>query len=161
MVSDSEPRYRLVDSDGNVVGSFYAEADGTLKIQEGASGNDNEVSIGTDGTLGAPAVSTGQIDTGRTWQEVTTSRNFNAQETNDTNGEIKLFVYARANSDGVSVGLNAFVNTVRVDRFRQTLDTDEEASVQAISIPKGASYEVTNFGNTNSYSLEQWVEFRP
>jgi len=61
MVSDTEPRYRLVDSNGNVVGSLFAEADGTLKIQEGTSGSDNEVSLGTDGTVTAPAVSTGDL----------------------------------------------------------------------------------------------------
>lgn len=58
MPSDTEPRYRLVDSNGNVVGSLYAEADGTLKLQEGTSGSDNEVSVATDGTFSAPAVST-------------------------------------------------------------------------------------------------------
>ena len=40
MVTDSEPRYRLVDGNGNPVGSVYAEPDGTLKLQEG-SGSDN------------------------------------------------------------------------------------------------------------------------
>jgi len=51
MVTDQEPRYRLVDADGNVVGSLFAEADGTLKLQEGTSGNDNEVSLTTQGAL--------------------------------------------------------------------------------------------------------------
>jgi len=51
MVTDQEPRYRLVDPDGNVVGSLFAESDGTLKLQEGTSGNDNEVSLTTQGAL--------------------------------------------------------------------------------------------------------------
>jgi len=61
MVNDTEPRYRLVDSNGNVVGSLFAEADGTLKLQEGTSGSDNEVSVATDGTFNAPAVSTDSL----------------------------------------------------------------------------------------------------
>lgn len=70
MVNDTEPRYRLVDADGNVVGSLFAESDGTLKLQEGTSGNDNEVSVATDGTFTAPSVSTdsatvaNQVDAG-------------------------------------------------------------------------------------------------
>jgi len=51
MVNDQEPRYRLVDADGNVVGSLFAESDGTLKLQEGTSGNDNQVSLTTQGVL--------------------------------------------------------------------------------------------------------------
>jgi len=58
MVNDTEPRYRLVDSNGNVVGSLFAEADGTLALQEGTSGSDNEITVATDGTFNAPAVST-------------------------------------------------------------------------------------------------------
>jgi len=51
MVNDQEPRYRLVDADGSVVGSLFAESDGTLKVQEGTSGNDNELSLTTQGAL--------------------------------------------------------------------------------------------------------------
>jgi len=51
MVTDQEPRYRLKDADGNVVGSLFAESDGTLKLQEGTSGNDNELSLTTQGAL--------------------------------------------------------------------------------------------------------------
>ena len=70
MVSDTEPRYRLVDSNGNVVGSLYVEADGTLKLQEGTSGSDNEVSVATDGTFTAPAVSTDKVTIGGTLYEI-------------------------------------------------------------------------------------------
>jgi hypothetical protein len=51
MVTDQEPRYRLVDADGNVIGSLFVESDGTLKLQEGTSGNDNELSLTTQGVL--------------------------------------------------------------------------------------------------------------
>ena len=57
-VDDQEPRYRLAiqDVDGNIVdrlGTLYAEADGTLKIQEG-SGSFNEASLNPDGTFSVP-----------------------------------------------------------------------------------------------------------
>jgi len=51
MVNDQEPRYRLVDANGNVVGSLFAESDGTLKLQEGTSGNDNELAFTSQGEL--------------------------------------------------------------------------------------------------------------
>jgi len=59
MVTDQEPRYRLVDADGNVVGSLFAETDGTLKLQEGTSGNDNELSLTTQGALEVEQIETG------------------------------------------------------------------------------------------------------
>lgn len=62
MVSDSEPRYRLVDSQGNVVGTLYAKSGGTLALQEGSSGSDNEIELQTDGTLQTDSLSTNQID---------------------------------------------------------------------------------------------------
>ena len=57
-VDDQEPRYRLAiqDVDGDIVdrlGTLYAEADGTLKIQEG-SGSFNEASLNPDGTFSVP-----------------------------------------------------------------------------------------------------------
>jgi len=64
MVNDTEPRYRLVDANGNVVGSLYAQGDGTLALQEGTSGSDNEITVATDGTFNAPSVSTGSATIG-------------------------------------------------------------------------------------------------
>lgn len=64
MVSDSEPRYRLVDSNGNVVGTLYAKSGGTLAIQEGSSGSDNEIELQTDGTLQTDSLSTDNLSDG-------------------------------------------------------------------------------------------------
>jgi len=61
MVNDQEPRYRLVDADGNVVGSLFAESDGTLKLQEGTSGNDNELSLTTQGALEVEQIGDGTL----------------------------------------------------------------------------------------------------
>ena len=58
MVSDQEPRYRLVDANGNIVGSLYGKADGSVAIQETDSGSDREVTLAPDGTFSAPSVET-------------------------------------------------------------------------------------------------------
>ena len=63
MVSDQEPRYRLVDDEGNIVGSLYGKADGSVAIQETASGADREVALAPDGTFSAPSVDTQSVST--------------------------------------------------------------------------------------------------
>lgn len=65
MVSDSEPRYRLVDSQGNTVGTLYAKSGGTLALQEGSSGSDNEIELQTDGTLQTDSLNTDQLQSNR------------------------------------------------------------------------------------------------
>ena len=63
MVSDQEPRYRLVDSDGNIVGSLYGKPDGSVAIQETDSGSDREATLAPDGTFSAPSVETESVST--------------------------------------------------------------------------------------------------
>ena len=65
MTSDQEPRYRLVDANGNIVGSLYGKPDGSVAIQETASGADREVTLAPDGTFSAPSVETESVTTGR------------------------------------------------------------------------------------------------
>lgn len=55
-VNDEEPRYQLVDSNGNKVGTVYVNASGELALQEGT--NQNEGVLGSDGTWTVPAVNT-------------------------------------------------------------------------------------------------------
>ena len=63
MTSDQEPRYRLVDANGNIVGSLYGKPDGSVAIQETASGADREVTLAPDGTFSAPSVETESVTT--------------------------------------------------------------------------------------------------
>ena len=81
MVSDQEPRYRLVDSDGNIVGSLYGKDDGSIAIQETESGSDREVTLAPDGTFSAPSVETESVTTevasiGNVVGRLTMSRDF-------------------------------------------------------------------------------------
>ena len=64
MVSDQEPRYRLVDANDNIVGSLYGKPDGSIAIQETDSGSDREVTLAPDGTFSAPSVETDSVTTG-------------------------------------------------------------------------------------------------
>ena len=66
MTSDQEPRYRLVDANGNIVGSLYGKPDGSVAIQETDSGADREVALAPDGTFSAPSVETESVSTERT-----------------------------------------------------------------------------------------------
>ena len=63
MTSDQEPRYRLVDANGNIVGSLYGKPDGSVAIQETDSGADREVALAPDGTFSAPSVETESVST--------------------------------------------------------------------------------------------------
>ena len=53
--SDQEPRYRLVDSNGNVVGSLFQNSDGNVEIQD---------ETGTGSVFGPDGIVTPAIDTG-------------------------------------------------------------------------------------------------
>ena len=55
MVNDQEPRYRLVDSNGNVVGSLFQNADGNVEIQD---------ETGTGSVFGPNGIVTPAIDAG-------------------------------------------------------------------------------------------------
>ena len=65
MVSDQEPRYRLVDSNGVIRGTLYGKPDGSVAIQETESGSDREVTLAPDGTFSAPSVETESVSTER------------------------------------------------------------------------------------------------
>jgi hypothetical protein len=59
MVNDQEPRYRLVDAGGNVVGSFFVDGSGNLVMQEAT--NNNEIVLDNTGTASVPGVETDEI----------------------------------------------------------------------------------------------------
>lgn len=69
MVSDNTPRYWLRDSNDNIVGTLYAKGDGTLALQEGTSGSDNEVTFATDGSLTVDAVNASTVEATTTFTD--------------------------------------------------------------------------------------------
>ena len=58
-VNDEEPRYQLVDSGGNVVGSLYVNNSGEIAIQEGT--NQNEATFDSDGKFSVPALEADEL----------------------------------------------------------------------------------------------------
>ena len=91
MVSDQEPRYRLVDSDGNIVGSLYGKPDGSVAIQETDSGSDREVALAPDGTFSAPSVETESVSTDeRTTNKPGTKLTRDDTQAIDANTETKV-----------------------------------------------------------------------
>jgi hypothetical protein len=120
MVNDTEPRYRLVDPNGNVVGSLFAESDGTLKLQEGTSGNDNELSLTTQGALEVEQVSRASQTVDRHWTELQSVSLSSSQpavsvtniadfpeyklEINDLVSDTTTDIAIRFNGDGASSG---------------------------------------------------------
>ena len=67
MVNDQEPRYRLVDSNGNVVGSLFQNADGNVEIQD---------ETGTGSVFGPNGIVTPAIDAGSVSTEVADSERY-------------------------------------------------------------------------------------
>jgi hypothetical protein len=57
--SDQEPRYRLVDSNGNVVGALWGDGNGNVKI---ADETDTQTTFGPDG-ISTPALEADGVDT--------------------------------------------------------------------------------------------------
>jgi len=77
MVNDSEPRYRLVDSNGNIVGSLYAKSNGDVALQEGT--NEEELTFDSNGDLNVPnALNSAAVNTEQASIE---EMNFGSRET--------------------------------------------------------------------------------
>ena len=182
MTSDQEPRYRLVDANGNIVGSLYGKPDGSVAIQETASGADREVTLAPDGTFSAPSVETesvstdsatvtndvsagslsvGDLDTGRTWQDVSSSRSIDTTETNNTDSEIIVYVTVEADADGTDIGVQWLDQDQNdVQRLDITLDSGNRLPIQTVVKP-GEDYRLNSFGETENTSIQRWSEFRP
>ena len=163
MVNDQEPRYRLVDSNGNVVGSLFQNADGNVEIQD-ETGTGSV--FGPNGivtpAIDAGSVSTENIDTAREWQDVTSSRSLNTTETNNTASEIIVAMGLSVTADDTEINLDARVDGLEIGgRPGLTLEDGERIGHPAFKVPVGSDYEVNAFGDTEDYDIRRWTEFRP
>ena len=163
MVSDQEPRYRLVDDEGNIVGSLYGKPDGSVAIQETDSGSDREVTLAPDGTFSAPSVETESVttekaDTRSGYEDVLASRDFDVQETNDTGSDLDVSVTVVSDASDTLIALTLSVDGVFVSRPRiESADQNDRVVAQA-TVPAGSNYELATAGDTADYSLERWAE---
>ena len=128
MVSDQEPRYRLVDSDGNIVGSLYGKADGSIAIQETDSGSDREVTLAPDGTFSAPSVETESLSTDEL-------NNKPATITTDDSGEFRLVGFQEIAGGSISTTSGT---------YEVVLDSRDGTPM----IPKAELFKNTNIDNT-------------
>jgi len=152
MVTDQEPRYRLVDADGNVVGSLFAESDGTLKLQEGTSGNDNELSLTTQGALNVEQFSRGIV-----WKSVNKS-----VDTVYTAGDTDRFVSIKFEFDSTNRTAARLVADVNggpekvADEVTKDSPNPNDTFTLSGPIPAGVDYELRNSGDT--ITVVDWDE---
>jgi hypothetical protein len=115
------------------------------------------------GDVDANSVSTGDLDTGRSWTDVTPSRSFNTTETNSTESEISVACVVNVTADNTTVGLNGVVDdgTQRlIDKIDDDHDSVHKVAIQIPVVPTNADYEIIAFNDTNGFELEEWQEFR-
>lgn len=173
MVDDIEPRYRLVNSGGTVVGSLYAEADGTLKLQEGTSGSDNELAFGTDGSL---SVESATIDgkTGDGTPDTSTdasSTGFGTWRTPSSDRPVTVLLQASVETDGTtSARINLLVDEgggTSADYAIEVAFADDGLGSGGVgrgspewTLPPGASYQIQNLTDpNNNNAISNWQEF--
>ena len=161
MVNDQEPRYRLVDSNGNVVGSLFQNADGNVEIQD-ETGTGSV--FGPDGivtpAIDANVVNTEDLSTGRNYQDLTESRALDTQEINDTDSEIIVIVQIEATADNTEgIILPRVDGESPIPTPVRSLDTGERLDVSWV-VPSGSTYEADSAGDTADYNLANFVEFR-
>ncbi|PHM20926.1 MAG: hypothetical protein CK604_00505 [Curvibacter sp. PD_MW3] len=136
-----------------------------VAVEEGATLNDSEWMLTTDGTItiGTTALSFARIDSlqtigiGQTWQNLTGSRSDGVTYYNLSNKPIKVRICSKTTASG-STTAKLTVNGVDLDDVTAYgANAGYSANVEAI-IPPGHSYLLTLSGN--SWSLSRWLEMR-
>ena len=146
MVSDQEPRYRLVDSNGVIRGTLYGKPDGSVAIQETASGADREVALAPDGTFSAPSVETESVST---------------DQLSIGGGDAGRLIDSASESDGGTITLGDAVDwpNFAMIRFRQNTPSDSalEFRVNGDSSLEH-QYITVDSGGISSYEAQgEWL----
>ena len=174
MTSDQEPRYRLVDSDGNIVGSLYGKADGSVAIQETDSGSDREVTLAPDGTFSAPSVETESVSTKQLSTEleepddISENRDFGTTYQNTEGHDIIWVVRMRTDGETddkvhgyqLRVGETSSLNTENVlgGYLARSEHFDDTTRLNfSVRVPDGYHYELSE-DSLNEAIIEQWHE---
>ena len=101
------------------------------------------------------------FSTGRSWQNVESSRELDVVETNDTDSEILVYVSLKITADGTEVGSTLSVNTGERSTTRNVFDSGERFSHNIALVPPGDTYEVNSFNDTDGFEIRAWTEYRP
>jgi hypothetical protein len=161
MVTDQEPRYRLKDADGNVVGSLFAESDGTLKLQEGTSGNDNELSLTTQGALEVEqarvtGVLNAKLSRSNIASNVSSGTYINAFDTEDSDpnnliSDVDTEIFPPKDGDYRIIGAVGFTDGGSSDKVQiRVRNNDAGSTVAAIN---STNVDLTRFPSIN-FSFE-------
>jgi hypothetical protein len=149
--SDQEPRYRLVDSNGNVVGALWGDGNGNVKI---ADETDTQTTFGPDG-ISTPALEADELSYNITDNtEVTSSRSLNTefQNTDSTNRVVTVGMSIDGSSSVESLNARLLVgNSPGLDGgdFRDQFQVynydDEYFYTFTAVVPVGAYYKLETF----------------
>jgi hypothetical protein len=103
--SDQEPRYRLVDSNGNVVGALWGDGNGNVKI---ADETDTQTTFGPDG-ISTPALEADDLLlTERGSGTITVPAGGQTEVTAAGFGELQIVEYEVATNPGADAELRLF-----------------------------------------------------
>lgn len=120
--------------------------------------------ISNVGALTADSVSTGDLDTGRSWADLESSRSFDTLYTNDTDSEIWVWVVVNIQADGTKVQLNMGNSSFAPGndfRLTKTLDSGDFETFGPFVVPPDEEYEVANFSTSSGdVVIDRWSEFR-
>ena len=148
MVSDQEPRYRLVDANGNIVGSLYGKDDGSIAIQETASGSDREVTLAPDGTFSAPS---GDFDSVST----------EVLDIEDDDAKLNLTTFDTFDEDGVVDYTISFPRSLNFEDFVWIMfETLENTAVEDIEMTEDGDngpYGYRLVDGTKETGEDSWV----
>lgn len=152
-----EPNYQITDASGTVIGEIGETNSGGVAIEHASSGE--TAVLDADG-LDVGSVSTTNLNTGRSWTELSNSRSANTTFTNNTDSEIEVAASYQTTASGTfGVNLNIDGND-NISRFQQSLNSGEDFVLQGIVGP-GEDYEVNFFNGLSDVNLIDWQEYRP
>ena len=146
--------------------SITENADGEVVIEDSGANvvlrRDETAGEWVTDSIDAESVSTENLDTGRTWQEVRESRSFDTVETNDTDSEIKFAIVFEGSADGTTAGLIPRVDgDAPLGAINYFIDSDERNNTPVITVPSGSTYQIDAGEDTGDYDIFRWAEFRP
>jgi len=118
-----------------------------------------DLDAGGQAIKNAGSVSTAELDTGRTWVEVSGNRSLDTEYTNNSDSEILVNVTVVSEADATAVGLNWTGGVGQTDETRLTVDLNDTVSIRT-TVPVGQTYTANAFGDTGGFSIKHWHEFR-
>ena len=148
------------DLDGNLIPLQYNPTSGALETAVPIDTGSNNIT--TTGTVSTETLEADDIDTNRTYQDVTSSRSLNTTETNNFDSEMEVVVVVSPDVNSTFVKINADGSSFPTGvgtAFTNDVDPDETVRTE-FTVGVGEDYKVNAFGDLADYSLKFWGERR-